>query len=223
MPAHARPHAEKKSPDSRPARILRCFCVHRISLNNIVATLRRRWSPHNSPNATKEQSQGYGTGHKKRTTRRNVADLEGGFGGAGKWSGQQDSNLRPSAPKADALPGCAIPRRLDFCGLSGIGPVSQAGKNREFGCQFGMPGQWSPGIVPESGSGKSRFVPYHSRLCALGWYAAGHDDQHPCTDRYRKQASPAVRASCTGLRRGRAFACRRDIPVAGKPGPCAMM
>ena len=26
------------------------------------------------------------------------------------WSGQQDSNLRPSAPKADALPGCAIPR-----------------------------------------------------------------------------------------------------------------
>ena len=29
-----------------------------------------------------------------------------------KWSGQQDSNLRPSAPKADALPGCAIPRNF---------------------------------------------------------------------------------------------------------------
>ena len=28
-----------------------------------------------------------------------------------KWSGRQDSNLRPSAPKADALPGCATPRR----------------------------------------------------------------------------------------------------------------
>src|SRR5271168_1836595 len=27
------------------------------------------------------------------------------------WSGQQDLNLRPSAPKADALPDCAIPRR----------------------------------------------------------------------------------------------------------------
>ncbi len=27
-----------------------------------------------------------------------------------KWSGRQDSNLRPSAPKADALPGCATPR-----------------------------------------------------------------------------------------------------------------
>ncbi len=28
-----------------------------------------------------------------------------------KWSGQQDSNLRPSGPKPDALPGCAMPRR----------------------------------------------------------------------------------------------------------------
>ena len=27
------------------------------------------------------------------------------------WSGRQDSNLRPSAPKADALPGCATPRQ----------------------------------------------------------------------------------------------------------------
>lgn len=30
-----------------------------------------------------------------------------------KWSGQQDSNLRPSGPKPDALPGCAIPRAVD--------------------------------------------------------------------------------------------------------------
>ena len=27
------------------------------------------------------------------------------------WSGRWDSNSRPSAPKADALPGCATPRR----------------------------------------------------------------------------------------------------------------
>ena len=27
-----------------------------------------------------------------------------------RWSGREDSNLRPSAPKADALPGCATPR-----------------------------------------------------------------------------------------------------------------
>ena len=26
------------------------------------------------------------------------------------WSGQRDLNPRPSAPKADALPGCAMPR-----------------------------------------------------------------------------------------------------------------
>ena len=30
------------------------------------------------------------------------------------WSGREDSNLRPSAPKADALPGCATPRRSNF-------------------------------------------------------------------------------------------------------------
>ena len=29
-----------------------------------------------------------------------------------RWSGRQDSNLRPSAPKADALPDCATPRRV---------------------------------------------------------------------------------------------------------------
>ena len=28
------------------------------------------------------------------------------------WSGRQDSNLRPSAPKADALPNCATSRFL---------------------------------------------------------------------------------------------------------------
>ncbi len=29
-----------------------------------------------------------------------------------EWSGRPDSNWRPSAPKADALPDCATPRRL---------------------------------------------------------------------------------------------------------------
>lgn len=33
-----------------------------------------------------------------------------------KWSGRQDSNLRPSGPKPDALPGCATPRH----GITGI-------------------------------------------------------------------------------------------------------
>src|SRR3569833_4137364 len=30
--------------------------------------------------------------------------------GEAKWSGQQDSILRPSGPKPDALPDCAMPR-----------------------------------------------------------------------------------------------------------------
>jgi hypothetical protein len=29
-----------------------------------------------------------------------------------QWSGRRDSNPRPSAPKADALPDCATPRRV---------------------------------------------------------------------------------------------------------------
>src|SRR5271165_3222074 len=39
-----------------------------------------------------------------------------------RWSGQQDSNLRPEVPKTSALPGCAIPRtvfRVGFQRLSG--------------------------------------------------------------------------------------------------------
>lgn len=42
-------------------------------------------------------------------TRRKVVFLK-------KWSGRQDSNLRPSGPKPDALPGCATPRH----GITGI-------------------------------------------------------------------------------------------------------
>ncbi len=42
------------------------------------------------------------------------------------WSGRQDSNLRPSVPKTDALPGCATPRTeaalslWPLCGASEI-------------------------------------------------------------------------------------------------------
>ena len=42
-----------------------------------------------------------------------------------KWSGQTDSNRRPSAPKADALPGCAMPRTLLRRHLSGLNLKSQ--------------------------------------------------------------------------------------------------
>lgn len=43
------------------------------------------------------------------------------------WSGRQDSNLRPSAPKADALPDCATPRPMPAdLRLSRAGPAGQA-------------------------------------------------------------------------------------------------
>ena len=41
----------------------------------------------------------------------NKASNVGSRSVSGGWSGRQDSNLRPSAPKADALPDCATPRR----------------------------------------------------------------------------------------------------------------
>src|SRR6516225_8504564 len=53
----------------------------------------------------------------------------------GGWSGQQDLNLRPSAPKADALPDCAIPRCGFTCPVlrrSGLTPeVFHAGENAD--------------------------------------------------------------------------------------------
>ena len=49
------------------------------------------------------RSQGFGDLHVTVTTHRQ------------KWSGRQDSNLRPSGPKPDALPDCATPR---YCIIS---------------------------------------------------------------------------------------------------------
>src|SRR6185369_3835236 len=37
------------------------------------------------------------------------------YGRREKWSGRQDSNLRPPVPKTGALPGCATPRRKKIC------------------------------------------------------------------------------------------------------------
>ena len=33
------------------------------------------------------------------------------------WSGREDLNLRPPAPKAGALPGCATPRLIEIIEL----------------------------------------------------------------------------------------------------------
>ena len=49
-----------------------------------------------------------------------------------KWSGQQDLNLRPPAPKAGALPGCAMPRKkTNYTFLQCI-CIKKPGLNRVF-------------------------------------------------------------------------------------------
>jgi hypothetical protein len=54
-----------------------------------------------------------------------------------RWSGQQDSNLRPAVPKTAALPGCAIPRGtrgrpfdtcFAVCQQGGV-PLPQSGRS----------------------------------------------------------------------------------------------
>src|SRR5262245_6313602 len=48
----------------------------------------------------------------------------GGTPGLGKWSGRPDSNRRPPAPKAGALPGCATPRQpANYLMMAAEGPL----------------------------------------------------------------------------------------------------
>ena len=44
------------------------------------------------------------------------------------WSGQRDSNPRPSAPKADALPDCAMPRRDQLSAPLSRGSPARTGR-----------------------------------------------------------------------------------------------
>ena len=47
------------------------------------------------------------------------------------WSGQQDLNLRPSGPKPDALPDCAMPRPMPHdCGAVDHTALALASANR---------------------------------------------------------------------------------------------
>ena len=54
-----------------------------------------------------------------------------------RWSGRQDLNLRPSAPKADALPGCATPR---YIGARGCKALPAPGKRPLPSCVSGRSG-----------------------------------------------------------------------------------
>ena len=51
-----------------------------------------------------------------------------------RWSGRRDLNPRPSAPKADALPGCATPRYLFDCSANRI-PIGLRRRVKGLGVQ----------------------------------------------------------------------------------------
>src|ERR1700719_4585174 len=66
-----------------------------------------------------------------RTTRQISMPLE-------YWSGRQDSNLRPLAPHASALPGCATPRprprMIAQLGLKILNAASDQQPSRNYSC-----------------------------------------------------------------------------------------
>ena len=88
-----------------------------------------------------------------------------------RWSGRQDSNLRPSAPKADALPGCATPRLAQALRFPAIFAQAQRwlrGRTRQ---NKAGTGSKSPEIVPNlSGT---------SRACAGHRHGICEEPPHP--------------------------------------------
>ena len=83
------------------------------------------------------------------------------------WSGQQDSNLRPSAPKADALPDCAMPRRDAHVIHLGAGPLQKAVGGGQVDEDFWKCGAGASGARNLAGMG-SRSISDGKQLKALG-------------------------------------------------------
>ena len=122
-----------------------------------------------------------------------------------KWSGREDSNLRPSAPEADALPGCATPRLSHWVFVSGL--VGARGFEPPTCCTQNSCAtrlRYTPPDRPEDQ--EARFMPFslrHSkppkrenpRFCSRRFMACGktgapHD--HPVSD-------PACRSGPRGF------------------------
>ena len=77
------------------------------------ATTSRRPATRSRTRSATRTSRSTSTPAKTRQRRREQDQVASRSSGD-RWSGRQDSNLRPSAPKADALPGCATPRHPPY-------------------------------------------------------------------------------------------------------------
>ena len=116
------------------------------------------------------------------------------------WSGQRDLNPRPSAPKADALPDCAMPRARSPSPGRPARPLTRPSRGRE---SYGKAGRVvKPGCGPGEGAGRLR--PRRAGG-ARGWPCAGT----PPTDRgSRRRASRRWRSARAWARRAAWVASR---------------
>lgn len=132
--------------------------------------------------------------------------------GAENWSGRQDSNLRPSAPKADALPDCATPRPpetkgvLTFC--QGYGR-SRMGERWASSRSLRVPLFQSPECVRQI------------RACWWALWRLSYNRDVPCVFnrgvRWAISPAPGVPAACTTRRRDRTADERHPQRAAANP------
>jgi hypothetical protein len=80
-----------------------------------------------------------------------------------KWSGRQDSNLRPPAPKAGALPGCATPRSTDLDFTVFQAPSASAARASTSELQVSVPRRSSPMTWPARPATEPRWSPHRIR------------------------------------------------------------
>ena len=73
----------------------------------------------------------------------------GGSADKKNWSEQRDSNSRPSGPKPDALPDCAMLREGGHCSLSR--PCCATGRHTEFSCACPVSQRPAPCSMDASG------------------------------------------------------------------------
>src|SRR5262249_46580104 len=114
------------------------------------------------------------------------------------WSGREDLNLRPPAPKAGALPGCATPRHLPG-GFDSKSLLRQAPISRPTLCQE---------------SKKVRFVLFSERPWRSWRKLGGEAPQLALRKQYEKRfAKPKVFHEAVGKPRQGWRLCRKALAV----------